>query len=74
MAPVQESSIIFDLSVSPRWTDYNYYNPATQIYAGLWCLWSGATIFLALRVWCKVSRRHGLWYDDYILIVAWVST
>ncbi|OAL51188.1 hypothetical protein IQ07DRAFT_679479 [Pyrenochaeta sp. DS3sAY3a] len=28
--------------------------------------------FLALRVYAKVSRKQGLWWDDHILIAAWV--
>lgn len=73
MAPVLQLSMISDLSTLTRRKDYHYYNPAGQVYAGLWCLWAGATMFLAMRVWCKVTRRHGLWYDDYILILSWVS-
>ncbi|KAH6999262.1 hypothetical protein BKA56DRAFT_469408 [Ilyonectria sp. MPI-CAGE-AT-0026] len=38
----------------------------------LWTLFAGATVFLALRLWVKVTRRHGQWYDDYILIVSWI--
>ncbi|KAF1999786.1 hypothetical protein P154DRAFT_599980 [Amniculicola lignicola CBS 123094] len=53
-------------------TEHHYYNPRTELNAGLWTLWTGATIFLALRLWIKISKRHGLWYDDYILLVAWV--
>lgn len=60
--------------ISPRDDDdVVYYNPAAQIYAGLWTLFAGASGFLALRLWCKLTRRHGLWYDDYILISAYVS-
>lgn len=51
----------------------DYYNPAAQIYAGLWTLIAGATVFLGLRLWCKLTRRHGLWYDDYVLICSYVS-
>ncbi|KUI61227.1 hypothetical protein VP1G_08386 [Cytospora mali] len=72
MAPVQDSSMISDPPPSSRYIDYHYYDPAAQLYAGLWCLWFGATAFLALRVWCKITRRHGLWYDDYILILSWM--
>lgn len=53
--------------------DVDYYNPAGQIYAGLWTLLAGATVFLGLRLWCKLTRRHGLWYDDYVLICSYVS-
>ena len=46
-------------------------------YAGrmLWAIWSftvGASVFLALRVYCKLTRNRGLWWDDNFLIAAWV--
>ncbi|KAJ4333205.1 hypothetical protein N0V95_009486 [Ascochyta clinopodiicola] len=28
--------------------------------------------FLALRIYAKMSRRQGLWWDDHILITSWV--
>ncbi len=53
-------------------TDHHYVDPALQLNVGLWTLFAGASIFLALRIWIKVTRRHGLWWDDHILIFAWV--
>lgn len=50
-----------------------FVNPFVELNAGLWSLFAGATVFLALRLWCKITRRHGLWYDDYILVISWVS-
>ncbi|KAK3317380.1 hypothetical protein B0T19DRAFT_434879 [Cercophora scortea] len=29
--------------------------------------------FLGLRIYCKMSKRRGLWWDDYMLIAAWVA-
>ncbi|KZL83978.1 hypothetical protein CI238_06931, partial [Colletotrichum incanum] len=52
-------------------TVHTFVNPFVQLNVGLWCLFTGATVFLALRLWCKITRRHGLWYDDYILVVSW---
>jgi len=53
---------------------HDYVDPSVELNIGLWSLFAGATIFLALRTWIKVTRRHGLWWDDYILLTAWVST
>lgn len=50
----------------------DYIHPEKELYAGIWTLYAGATAFLAARLWVKTTRRHGLWYDDYILIVCWV--
>jgi hypothetical protein len=29
--------------------------------------------FLGLRIYCKFLRHRSLWWDDHILIAAWVS-
>lgn len=61
--------------LSPRNHDgsgHGYVNPEVPLNLGLWFLYAGATGFLALRVWIKITRRHGLWWDDWILLVTWV--
>ncbi|TRX98272.1 hypothetical protein FHL15_000917 [Xylaria flabelliformis] len=39
-----------------------------------WTLTALAAVFLSLRVYCKICRGRGLWWDDYILIMAFVCT
>lgn len=53
---------------------HGYVNPYTELNIGLWSLFAGATVLLFLRLYVKVTRRHGLWYDDYILTFSWVSS
>jgi hypothetical protein len=60
------------MGVLARNPDLDYVHPETEVYTGLWCLHAGATVFLAARLWTKLTRRHGVWYDDYILITCWV--
>ena len=50
-----------------------FVNPYVEMNIGLWFLFVGATVFLALRIYFKSTRRHPLWWDDYILLVCWVS-
>lgn len=50
-----------------------YVDPSVEMNLGLWFLFAGATIFLALRIFFKFARRHHLWWDDYILLLCWVS-
>ena len=38
-----------------------------------WSLTSLATIFLGLRIYCKLIGHRGLYCDDWVLIAAWVS-
>lgn len=38
-----------------------------------WLLLSLAGIVVGARIWAKISARKGLWWDDYIVIAAWVS-
>jgi hypothetical protein len=43
-----------------------------HLLISIWTLISLATIFLCLRMYCKWFRHRGLWWDDYVLIAAWV--
>ncbi|KAK3693255.1 hypothetical protein B0T22DRAFT_36029 [Podospora appendiculata] len=43
-----------------------------QVNAIVWTLFMFCTLFLALRLYAKKIERRGLWWDDYILCVAWV--
>ncbi|KAG4030322.1 hypothetical protein MFRU_012g00640 [Monilinia fructicola] len=61
----------FDGTMSSPRAVHHFVSPETQVNAGLWSLFAGATVCLALRVWCKL-RRQGLWWDDYILILSWL--
>jgi hypothetical protein len=40
---------------------------------GAWTFASLATIFFSLRIYAKVANRKGLWWDDYMLAISWVS-
>ncbi|CAO2651838.1 Nn.00g001210.m01.CDS01 [Neocucurbitaria sp. VM-36] len=53
-------------------SSHGYVDPSLQLNAGLWTLFAGASVFLALRVWIKTTRGHGLWWDDHILLVSWM--
>lgn len=61
------------IMVSPRKTEVDYINPEKEVDTGLWILFGGATVFVGLRLWSKYSRRNGLWYDDYMLVLSLVS-
>ena len=39
----------------------------------VWILAAVSTLFLSLRVYCKLWRNRLLWWDDYVLIMSWVS-
>jgi hypothetical protein len=52
---------------------HHYVDPSLQLNIGLWTLFAGAALFLALRIWIKITRRHGLWWDDHILLVSIVG-
>ncbi|KAK3934691.1 hypothetical protein QBC46DRAFT_299422 [Diplogelasinospora grovesii] len=45
--------------------------PAINI-AG-WLLVSFSGLFLALRIYCKFLKHRGLWWDDHVLLAAWVA-
>lgn len=47
-------------------------DPGPTVVALTWSVGAISTIFLFLRVYCKQVKAKGLWWDDYLLIVAWV--
>ena len=57
----------FDLSLLPK----DDLGPG--IRAGVWILVALSGVFLGLRVYCKQRRHSRLFWDDTILIAAWVS-
>lgn len=69
-----ESERVREEMLSTRRDEVQYISPEKEVNAGLWTLWAGATLFLGLRIWCKVTRRTGLWYDDWMLVISWVRT
>ncbi|KAJ4395032.1 hypothetical protein N0V85_006707 [Neurospora sp. IMI 360204] len=48
-------------------------NRGPETSAGLWILVSFSTAFLAARLYLKMYRLKGLWWDDYILVLAWLT-
>ena len=46
-------------------------DPAPVVTPAIWVMIALATVFLALRLYCRIAKSH-LWWDDYILIVGWV--
>lgn len=39
----------------------------------VWLLVAVSGLFLALRIYCKFLKKRGLWWDDHVLVAAWVS-
>jgi len=48
-------------------------NVGANLNIAIWILTGAALGFLCLRLYCKLSIRRGLWWDDYVLIAASVS-
>ncbi|KAH8891803.1 hypothetical protein GQ53DRAFT_746288 [Thozetella sp. PMI_491] len=44
---------------------------AITIAGVVWALHALSGIFVALRLYCKVTRSRGIWIDDIFLVVAW---
>lgn len=48
-------------------------NAGPKLNAIIWILTALSGCVLGLRIYCRLSRRKGLWWDDGFLIAAWVS-
>ncbi|KAI6599137.1 hypothetical protein MCOR12_005109 [Pyricularia oryzae] len=44
-----------------------------QVNYAIWMMTALSAVFLALRVYCKFLRHKGLWWDDHVLIISWIS-
>ncbi|KAF6832375.1 hypothetical protein CPLU01_06200 [Colletotrichum plurivorum] len=45
----------------------------TRLLASTWSLVGASAILLFLRIYCKIWRGRGLWWDDHLLTVSWVA-
>lgn len=43
------------------------------IIAALWTMIAVSAIFLGFRLYTKIHRGRRLWWDDYFLVIAWVT-
>jgi hypothetical protein len=48
-------------------------NAGMRLVVSIWVMNSLALAFLLTRVYCKFLRHRGLWWDDGVLIAAYVS-
>lgn len=45
-------------------------NLGPNFNVAIWVLTGAALVFMSLRLYCKIRIRRGLWWDDYVLILA----
>ncbi|SPN96642.1 uncharacterized protein DNG_00163 [Cephalotrichum gorgonifer] len=48
-------------------------NNGPYLIITIWTVVGIASIFLALRLWCKIKQSRGLWWDDHVLVASWVA-
>ncbi|KAI1495427.1 hypothetical protein F5X99DRAFT_426798 [Biscogniauxia marginata] len=48
-------------------------NNGPRLLAACWSLTAASAIFLILRIYCKLWRSRGLWWDDHLMIISWVA-
>ncbi|KAJ3529672.1 hypothetical protein NM208_g9654 [Fusarium decemcellulare] len=48
-------------------------NRGTRLLASCWSMTAAAAVLLFLRIYCKLWRGRGLWWDDHLLIASWVA-
>ena len=46
----------------------------TTFNAVIWVLAGLSGFFFFLRVYCKITRQRGLWWDDYVMGASWVCS
>lgn len=44
----------------------------TTVIASIWTMLCVSSVFLGLRLYCRIARTKQTWWDDYLLIIGWV--
>ncbi|KAK0666633.1 hypothetical protein QBC41DRAFT_230143 [Cercophora samala] len=52
--------------------DYPIPDGGPTVSRTIWSFLAFSTVFLFLRIYCKIWRCRGLWWDDYVLIFSWL--
>ncbi|KAI1394666.1 hypothetical protein F4819DRAFT_480929 [Hypoxylon fuscum] len=47
-------------------------NLETSIHVGIWFMVGVSLLALVLRFYCRLSRQRSLWWDDFVLLAAWI--
>ena len=58
---------------SGRAAETQHANLGPYLLRVVWSLAALSSLFLGLRVYCKLSRSNRLRWDDYFLIAGWVG-
>jgi hypothetical protein len=63
------------LQISPdQWATLPHDDAGPMLRIIVWIMTSISGVFLGLRLYCRFSRRRGLWWDDLILLAGWVGS
>jgi hypothetical protein len=60
-------------ALTPEQLAVSHEDRGPALLAAHWGLTGVATVLLVLRVYCKRTTNLSLWWDDWILIAAWVG-
>ncbi|KKA29331.1 hypothetical protein TD95_005410 [Thielaviopsis punctulata] len=66
LAAVQPQTGLSDTAELP------HNSKATYLMVSVWVLCAISFLFLALRIYCKLASRRGLWWDDHMLLASWI--
>ncbi|KAK3934519.1 hypothetical protein QBC46DRAFT_427091 [Diplogelasinospora grovesii] len=48
-------------------------NHGPQLNAVVWLMVAVSALFLMTRLYLKIRQKRGLWWDDYVLLLAWIA-
>lgn len=58
---------------SAAYPPLNHDDQGRTVLVSIWILSILSLTFLVLRLFCKFKGRRGLWWDDYLMVLSWVS-
>lgn len=70
---VNSRSVIFTGSKTTKSSMLSNEDRGPLVDIVIWLVTLLSTTFMALRLYCKFSRKTALWWDDHFLLASWVS-
>ncbi|CAI4212389.1 unnamed protein product [Parascedosporium putredinis] len=60
-------------ATTTAWEDLPHDNMIATFNGSIWMLAGLSGFFFFLRLYCKITRHRGLWWDDYLMGASWVT-
>ncbi|PKS08629.1 hypothetical protein jhhlp_005016 [Lomentospora prolificans] len=70
---VASTTVAAPAATTTAYEDLPHNDLIVTFNAVIWVLAGLSGFFLFMRVYCKITRQRGLWWDDYLMGASWIT-